>query len=139
MALYTLKPGRQVAAAFGLAMLAVLTGPALAQTGPSAERGKALYESRCGACHSVDANRVGPAHQGVFGRKAGSAPDFAYSKALASSKVVWTRDRLLAWLAGPEAVIPGQAMNYSLGEAREREDVVAYLATLSGAKAAATR
>ena len=139
MKLYRLKPGRQVAAALALAMLAVLTGPALAQTGLSAERGKALYESRCGACHGVDANRVGPAHQGVFGRKAGSAPDFAYSKALASSKVVWTRDRLLAWLAGPEAVIPGQAMNYSLGEAREREDVVAYLATLSSAKAAATR
>lgn len=102
-----------------------------AQSVPSAERGRALYESRCVACHSVDANRVGPAHQGVFGRKAGSAPDYAYSKAVASSNVVWTRANLLAWLAGPEAVIPGQAMNYSLGEAAEREDVVAYLATLS--------
>ena len=108
-----------------------LAASAQAQSVPSAERGRALYESRCVACHSVDTNRVGPAHQGVFGRKAGSAPDYAYSKAVASSKVVWMRANLLAWLAGPEAVIPGQAMNYSLGEAAEREDVVAYLATLS--------
>lgn len=111
--------------------LVTLAASAQAQSVPSAERGRALYESRCVACHSVDANRVGPAHQGVFGRKAGSAPDYAYSKAVASSNVVWTRANLLAWLAGPEAVIPGQAMNYSLGEAAEREDVVAYLATLS--------
>ena len=116
-----------------------LTAAVAAGAEPSAERGRALYESRCVACHSVDANRVGPAHQGVFGRKAGSAPDFAYSKALASSNVVWTRDKLLAWLSGPEAVIPGQAMNYSLGDAGERDDVVAYLATLSVAKAAHTR
>ena len=96
----------------------------------SVARGKALYESRCGACHSVDANRVGPAHQGVVGRIAGSAPSFEYSRAVAASNLVWTRANLLAWLAGPEDVIPGQRMGYSLGEARDREDVVAYLATL---------
>lgn len=36
--------------------------------------GKALYDSRCAGCHSVDQNRIGPAHQDVFGRKAGGAP-----------------------------------------------------------------
>ncbi|HWM45095.1 MAG TPA: c-type cytochrome, partial [Burkholderiales bacterium] len=36
-----------------------------------AGRGKQLYESRCVGCHSIDENRVGPAHRGVFGRKAG--------------------------------------------------------------------
>ncbi len=102
--------------------------PVMAQ---QVERGRTLYESRCVACHSVDANRVGPAHQGVMGRKAGSAPGFDYSRALASSQLVWNRENLLAWLSGPENVIPGQTMNYSLGDAREREDVVAYLATLT--------
>mgnify|MGYP000349523529 CR=1 FL=1 len=127
---------RIVAMPVGIAMGALI-GPsaALAQNVPSAERGKVLYESRCGACHSVDAHRVGPAHQGVVGRKAGSAPGFDYSKAVAASRLVWTRTNLLNWLAGPEAVIPGQAMNYSLGDAGEREDVVAYLATLKAAAA----
>jgi cytochrome c len=122
-----MKPG--LAVLLGLvAISGAYCVPVMAQ---QVERGRALYESRCGACHSVDANRVGPAHQGVLGRQAGSAPGFEYSKALAGSRLVWTREKLLAWLAGPEDVIPGQAMNYSLGDAREREDVVAYLATLS--------
>lgn len=122
-----MKPG--LAVVLGLA--AISGGYCVPVMAQSAERGKALYESRCVACHSVDANRVGPAHQGVLGRKAGSAPGFDYSKALAGSKLVWNRENLLAWLAGPEAVIPGQVMNYSLGDARERDDVVAYLATLT--------
>jgi cytochrome c len=122
-----MKPG--LAFALGLAAVSgTYCVPVMAQ---SAERGKALYESRCVACHSVDANRVGPAHQGVVGRKAGSAPGFEYSTALANSKLVWTRANLVDWLAAPENVIPGQAMNYSLGDARERDDVVAYLATLT--------
>ncbi len=122
-----MKPG--LAYLLGLAAISgAYCVPVMAQ---SAERGRALYESRCVACHSVDANRVGPAHQGVLGRKAGSAPGYAYSKALAESPLVWTREKLVAWLAGPENVIPGQAMNYSLGDARERDDVVAYLATLT--------
>lgn len=127
-------PGLRTSALVLLLMAATL--PAIAQTEAASldalavARGKALYDSRCGACHSVDANRVGPAHQGVVGRKAGSAPGFEYSKALASSRVIWTRANLLTWLAGPEAVIPGQEMGYSLGEDRDRQDVVAYLATL---------
>ena len=47
-----------------------------------AERGEDLYERRCFACHSLDANRVGPAHRGVFGRKAGTVPVYNYYPAL---------------------------------------------------------
>jgi hypothetical protein len=47
------------------------------------------------ACHSLDASRVGPM-PGVFGRKAGSVPDFDYSPAV-KSKIVWN-DRL--WISG---------------------------------------
>ncbi|MBS0390850.1 MAG: c-type cytochrome [Comamonadaceae bacterium] len=101
--------------------------PAVAQ---SVERGRTLYESRCSACHSVDANRTGPMHAGVLERRAGSVPGFNYSPALASSRIVWTRANLLAWLANPEALIPGQAMGYQVPDARDREDLVAYLATL---------
>lgn len=119
----SLPAAAQMGAAAAIPPEAVADAPAVA-------RGKALYESRCGACHSVDANRVGPSHQGVVGRKAGSVPGFDYSKALAGSQVIWTPANLLTWLAGPEAVIPGQQMGYSMGEARDREDVVAYLATL---------
>ncbi len=94
-------------------------------------RGQALYESRCTGCHSVDANRVGPAHAGVFGRKAGGVKGYDYSPALAKSKLVWNAKTLDRWLANPQALIPGQKMGYSVSEAQDRADLIAYLASLS--------
>ena len=95
-----------------------------------AARGKTLYESRCIGCHSVDDNRVGPAHRGVVGRKAGSVKDYDYSPALKTSKVVWDVASLQKWLTNPEALIPGQRMGYSVDEAKDRVDLAEYLATL---------
>jgi cytochrome c len=103
-------------------------------TAGSAIKGKEIYDARCSACHSVDDNRVGPMHLGVFGRKAGSVKSYRYSEALNKSKVVWSRDTLTAWLANPEMLIPGQRMGYAMDNAKDREDVVAYLATLKAIK-----
>jgi cytochrome c len=93
-------------------------------------KGKEIYDARCSACHSVDDNRVGPMHLGVFGRKAGGVKSYRYSDALSKSKVIWSRETLTAWLTNPEALIPAQRMGYSMDNAQDREDVVAYLATL---------
>jgi cytochrome c len=101
---------------------------------PSAQRGLAIYQAKCGACHSADENRVGPAHAGVLGRGVGKAKDYAYSPALSHSKLVWSRANLERWLTNPEKLIPGQRMGYRLSVAQERADVVAYLATLSSPK-----
>ena len=92
-----------------------------------AVRGKQLYESQCFACHSLDANRVGPAHQGVFGRKAGSVKDYDYSDAVKKSKVIWNEKTLDRWLTNPEATIPGQKMGFSVQQARDRADLIEYL------------
>jgi cytochrome c len=118
--------------AMGLAagLLWAASTPVSAQDGDSVERGRAVYKEHCAGCHSVDTHREGPAHRGVVGRRAGALKDYDYSPALRDSKLLWTRETLKAWLANPEALIPGQAMDYSLEGAREREDVVAYLATL---------
>ncbi len=96
----------------------------------SVERGRAVYAAHCSSCHSVNTHGDGPAHAGVVGRRAGALKDFDYSPALRSSKILWTRATLKAWLTNPEALIPGQGMDYQLDDAQEREDVVAYLATL---------
>jgi cytochrome c len=93
-------------------------------------RGLAIYTAKCSACHSVDDNRVGPSHAGVFGRRAGQAKDYEYSEALAKSKVVWSRANLERWLTDPEKVIAGQRMGYRLSLPHERADVIAYLASL---------
>jgi cytochrome c len=97
-----------------------------------ATRGEQLYESRCMACHSLDTNRVGPMHRGVYGRKAGSVPDFAYSVALTSSPIVWLDTTLNRWLTNPEALIPGQRMNIRVLSADDRADLIAFLRRASG-------
>lgn len=115
-----------VVAAAGLAL------PLVAAAGDAA-RGRTAYEARCGACHSLEADRVGPRHAGVFGRKAGSVSGFDYSPALRASTVVWNEKTLDRWLSDPEALIPGQRMGYRLGDAAIRADIVAYLASLPAA------
>jgi cytochrome c len=70
----------------------------------------------CISCHSVDPAETGlpaPNLDGVVGRRAGSLADFDYSPAMraASEKgLVWTRETLKAFLANPQAVMPGTAM-----------------------------
>jgi cytochrome c len=89
-----------------------------------------LYESRCGGCHSVDSHRIGPLHNGVFGRRAGSAAGYEYSAALKSSTLIWGEATLDQWLSNPERTIPGQAMGYRVEDARDRADLIAYLRRL---------
>lgn len=108
------------------ALLALAGSPLVAQA-QSAVRGQSLFESRCTACHSLDANRVGPALQTVVGRKAGTAKDYDYSPELAGAKHRWNRQMLLAWLTDPETVVPGQRMGFQVDEAADREDIVAFL------------
>lgn len=93
-------------------------------------RGKTLYESRCVACHSVDAHRVGPAHRGLLGRRVGGAPGYAYSPAMAAARQRWTPQALDIWLADPERLVPGQRMGFQVEQAQDRADLIAYLATL---------
>lgn len=115
-----------------VAILTVLLAfpAAHANAGGDPARGQQLYESRCIACHSPDANRVGPMHRGVFGRKAGSLPDYTYSKALKGAGFVWTDETLDRWLANPQAFVPGQKMNFKVAKPEDRADLIAYLKML---------
>lgn len=105
---------------------------ALSVHAADAARGGRLYESRCGACHSIDENRAGPAHKGVYGRKAGLAKGFDYSPAVKASKIVWNAHTLERWLANPEQLIRGQKMGFSVPEAKDRADLVEFLKKQSG-------
>jgi cytochrome c len=113
---------------FLIAAVCAATIPAWAAG--DAQQGKLTYDARCGGCHSVDADRVGPRHAGLIGRRAGSVPGFAYSDALRKSGLVWDAALLDRWLANPEALVPGQRMGYQLADAQARADIVAYLSTL---------
>jgi cytochrome c len=103
-------------------------GPASTLVGNTA-RGATLYPERCGGCHSLEVNRVGPAHRGVVGRRSGTAPGFSYSPALKASRITFNEATIDRWLLNPQAVVPGTRMFFRLSAAQERADIIAYLKT----------
>ena len=107
---------------------------ASAQGGGDIGRGRALYDGRCGACHSLDVNRTGPRHRGVIGRRVASTDGYDYSPALRRVGGVWTPDRLDAWLQGPQRMAPGSRMYLTVPDTNQRRDIIAYLATTDGSE-----
>lgn len=95
---------------------------------------EALYGRRCGGCHSLDRNRIGPRHDAVFGSKAGTAPNYPYSDAVRQSSVIWDEDTLDRWLTNPQALIPGQKMGYRLGNPNERRAIIIFLKNVAGGR-----
>jgi cytochrome c len=92
--------------------------------------GKRLF-AQCGSCHAVEANgaeKIGPSLHGLFGRKAGAVPAFAYSQAMRESGIVWDAHQLGAFIKQPSVFLPGTRMAF-LGVAKDqaRADIIAYL------------
>lgn len=110
---------------FAIALAAMAVPETQAQTLDGAR----LYQQRCGGCHSVDANRIGPLHRGLVGRRAGSVVGFRYSPALSQANFVWTAARLDRWLRDPRAMVPGTRMGFRLANAAQRQAIIEYLAT----------
>lgn len=91
--------------------------------------GEEVY-GRCIACHAVEANRTGPQHCGLFGRKAGTAPGFdGYSPAMRASGIVWNEETLDRFLEDPLAVVPRTFMTYAgVPDPADRAALIAWLA-----------
>ncbi len=115
------------ATALALAGLATLAlGPASAA---DLAAGKVAFR-KCLACHALEEgqNKIGPSLYGLFGRKAGSAAKFNYSKANRDSGVVWTEATLDTYLIDPAKFIPNTKMVFpGIKKASERADLIAYL------------
>jgi cytochrome c len=100
-----------------------------------AAKGRAAFVRQCAICHTVERggdDRFGPNLFGIVGRKAGSVAGFAYSNAFKTrANWEWTEDALGGWVMFPSTMVPGTAMGVFQGIAeRDRDDLVAYLATL---------
>jgi len=109
-----------------VALLLLPRSPALGADGDPT-RGEQIYH-RCQGCHSIDANRVGPRHAGLFGRRAGSLDDYSYSDAMRAAGIVWDATTLDQFLTAPRKFIPGTKMPFAgIPDARERADLIAYL------------
>lgn len=123
-----LRPIKIMVTAF---ILTLGVGWAINKAHAQASTGMALYQAKCGGCHSLDANRIGPAHRGVVGRKPGNVVGFAYSPALKKLGGLWTPARLDAWLQGPQKIAPGNKMFLTVTDPAARSAIIAYLASVS--------
>lgn len=112
-----------------LAGIGLVFGPttAPAQAAGNPVTGQTLYKAKCGGCHSLEANRIGPAHRGFIGRRIATAPDYAYSPAIKKLPGVWTAALLDRWLLGPQKLAPGSKMFLTIPDAGQRADIIAYL------------
>jgi cytochrome c len=120
-----MKAATRIAAAFCAMLLLV----GVARADGDATRGEARFQE-CAACHRLDAGSggVGPSLHGVFERKAGELADFRFSPALKRSGIVWSPQTLEAYLADPQALVPGNRMPYAgMADPRDRADLIAYL------------
>ncbi len=101
--------------------------PAHAAEPAAAVRGKAIFETRCIGCHSLDRDDEGPRLRGVYGRAAGTVPRFPYSDALKRAHIVWNNKSLEKWLSHPQTLVPGSGMPVYVTDAQERRELIAYL------------
>nr|WP_238547838.1 c-type cytochrome [Meridianimarinicoccus roseus] len=113
------------------------TGTEAALAGGDAARGAELF-GQCSGCHQVGVgavNRVGPHLNGVFDRRAGSVPGFAYSDAMdrmGADGLIWGYRTLDAYLENPRALVSRTRMSYrGMADPGDRADVLAFLRTYS--------
>ena len=114
---------------FGLCLLAS-AGQVLAA---DAKKGANAFIEECGDCHSVKEGKAkkGPPLFSINGRKAGSVADFDYSDAMKQSGIVWTAEKIDAYITHPRKVVPGGKMKYDgLDDAAARADIIAYVMSL---------
>jgi cytochrome c len=99
------------------------------ETVPNGER---QFARKCSICHALtpdSGRRAGPTLYGIFGRKAGTLPGYAYSPALLKADLIWsdeTIDKL--FLIGPDHYTPGSKMPMQqIADPADRIDLIAYL------------
>ena len=122
----------RIGIALTLLIAALCATLAVGDTAKDAARGRDAFEKRCSGCHALDKIKGGPPLRDVYGRKAGSDPQFAYSEAIKNASVTWNESTLDRWLTDTESVIPDNDMAFRLNDPADRASIIAYLKQLSG-------
>ncbi len=96
------------------------------------------FFKKCKACHAVGEgakNKVGPQLNNLFGRTAGTAEDYKYSKAMKAKGeegLVWSEETLSDYLKAPKKYVPKTKMAYSgVRKEADLENLLAYLKQFS--------
>jgi cytochrome c len=117
--------------ALPLAALIALNADVLGQ-----DDGQVAFNNACRTCHTLrdGDNRLGPNLHKIFGRRAGSLPNYGYSSAMKDNDLVWDKATLDRFIANPDQVVSGNNMKPygGLTSAEERAKIIAFLEAKSG-------
>jgi len=118
----------------------LLTGVTLGSSAADHIQGQRLFRAQCIGCHSLEPGRhlAGPSLHELIGRPAGSIEDFNYSAALERADLVWNRETLNAFLAGPDSFLPGTYMVLWGLDESSRQPIIDYLESLAAPAAQAS-
>ncbi len=118
---------------YALLTLALILNTAPAFAAGDAEAGGKLFTKTCGGCHSIGEGArggFGPQLNGIIDRPAGTTEDYQYSDAMKNSGVVWTREKLAAYIEDPKKVVSGTRMIFwGISDQEKIENILAYLET----------
>ena len=110
-----------------VALIATSTNAGVAQ---DVAKGEISFK-KCVICHSIGPgaqNKIGPAQNGLDGRKAGSVPNYQYSDANKNSGIVWNEATFKEYIKDHKAKIPGTKMAFvGIKNDQEVNDLWAYL------------
>lgn len=98
-----------------------------------ADRGAIIYEEACAQCHQLTPglNKKGPQLMNIYGASAAKLADYKYSEALSATNWVWDAETLDPYIADPKkALADSKMLADPMPDAKERNDVIAYLSTL---------
>jgi cytochrome c len=115
-----------------LASVGVFSMPPTVHAQGDAAAGEKVF-AHCAPCHSnkPGENKFGPSLAGVIGRKIGTEPGYNYSSAMKEANVIWDEKSLDEYLQGPGKFVRGTRMVYFVPNEKDRQDVIAYLKTLT--------
>ena len=130
-----LRATRAIGLGFCSAVLVVtIAGAQMSLPAAKPADGATLFKQQCATCHTTnltDAVRQGPPLFKIVGRQAGKVDGFHYSAGFAKVDLVWDDASLDAWLANPQAMIPGTVMAYRQPKPETRAAIIAYLKELN--------
>ena len=98
----------------------------------SMPNGERQFMRKCSICHALEpgpSRKAGPTLHGVFGRRAGTVPEYRYSPTLDGSEIIWSSETINALFeTGPDHYIPGSKMPMQvIAKPSDRADLIAFL------------
>jgi cytochrome c len=118
----------------GALLVATTAGAQMPLPADKPPDGATLFKQQCATCHTTnpsDPVRQGPSLFKIVGRRPGKVDGFHYSAGFGKADFLWDDAKLDAWLANPQAVIPGAIMAYRQPKAETRAAIIAYLKELN--------